>query len=74
MIETGDLKKGVALEIDGTLYRVLDVAHIKLGRGTAQVRMKLRDVRAGHIIERTVMAGARFTRARVERQPAQYLY
>lgn len=74
MIETGDLKKGVALEIDGTLYQVLDVAHLKMGRGTAQVRMKLRDVRAGHIIERTVMAGARFTRARVERQPAQYLY
>ena len=74
MIETGDLKKGVALEIDGTLYQVLEVQHIKIGRGTAQVRMKLRDVRAGHIIERTVMAGARFTRARVERQPAQYLY
>ncbi len=74
MIETGDLRKGVTLEMDGTLYQVLDVAHIKLGRGTAQVRMKLRDVRAGHIIERTVMAGARFTRARVERQTAQYLY
>ena len=74
MIETGDLRKGVALEIDGTLYQVLDVAHIKLGRGTAQVRMKLRDVRAGHIIERSVQAGTRFTRARVERQPAQYLY
>ncbi len=74
MIETGDLRKGVALEIDGTLYQVLDVTHLKLGRGSAQVRMKLRDVRAGHIIERTVQAGTRFTRARVERQPAQYLY
>lgn len=74
MIETGDLRKGVTLEMDGTLYQVLDVSHIKLGRGTAQVRMKLRDVRGGHTIERTVMAGARFPRARVERQPAQYLY
>ncbi len=74
MIESGDLRKGVTLEMDGTLYQVLEVNHLKLGRGTAQVRMKLRDVRAGHIIERTVMAGARFTRARVERQPAQYLY
>ncbi len=74
MIETGDLRKGITLEIDGTLYQVLDVSHLKLGRGTAQVRMKLRDVRAGHIIERTVQAGARFPRARVERQSAQYLY
>lgn len=74
MIDTGDLKKGLTLEIDGTLYQVLDFQHLKLGRGTAQVRLKLRDLRGGHIIERTVQAGSKFTRARVERQPAQYLY
>ena len=74
MIETGDLKKGQTLEIDGTLYQVLDYQHLKIGRGSAQVRMKLRDVRAGHIIERSVQAGTRFNRARVERQPAQYMY
>ena len=74
MIETGDLKKGSTIEIDGTLYQVIEVDHIKIGRGSAQVRMKLRDVRAGHIIDKSVQAGARFTRARVERQPAQYLY
>ena len=74
MIETGDLRKGVTLEMDGTLYQVLEVQHIKIGRGSAQVRMKLRDIRGGHIIERTVQSGARFSRARVERQPAQYMY
>ncbi|MGD0765654.1 MAG: elongation factor P [Dehalococcoidia bacterium] len=74
MIETGDLKKGVTIEIDGTLYQVIDYQHIKMGRGSAQVRMKLRDVRGGHTIERTVQAGERFTRARVDRQSAQYLY
>ena len=65
MIETGDLRKGTTLEMDGTLYQVLEVQHIKIGRGSAQVRMKLRDIRGGHIIERTVQAGARFPRARV---------
>ncbi len=74
MIETGELRKGSTIEMDGTLYQVLDVTHLKLGRGSAQVRMKLRDIRGGHTIDRTVQAGARFTRARVERQPAQYLY
>jgi len=74
MIDTGDLKKGLTLEIDGTLYQVLDFQHLKLGRGTAQVRLKLRDLRGGHIIERSVQAGSKFARARVERQPAQYLY
>jgi len=74
MIETGELKKGSTIEIDGTLYQVIEVNHLKIGRGSAQVRMKLRDVRAGHIIDKSVQAGTRFTRARVERQPAQYLY
>jgi elongation factor P len=74
MISTGDIKKGITLELDGTLYSVIDFQHIKIGRGSAQVRLKLRDVRAGHTIERTVQAGEKFTRARVERQPAQYLY
>jgi elongation factor P len=74
MIETGDIKKGTTIEIDGVLYQVLDFQHLKLGRGTAQVRLKLRDIRAGHIIERSVQAGTRFNLARVERRPAQYLY
>ena len=74
MIETGELKRGSTIEIDGTLYSVIEVDHIKMGRGSAQVRMKLRDVRAGHIIDKSVQAGTRFTKARVERQTSQYLY
>ena len=57
MIDAGDLRKGITLEIDGVLYQVLDFQHIKMGRGSAQVRMKLKDIRAGHIIERAVQAG-----------------
>jgi elongation factor P len=74
LIETGELRKGSTIEIDGTLYQVIEVEHLKIGRGSAQVRMKLRDVRGGHIVDKSVQAGARFTRARVERQEAQYLY
>ncbi|MPZ47713.1 MAG: elongation factor P [Dehalococcoidia bacterium] len=74
MIDTGDLRKGVTIEMDGALYNIVDWEHIKMGRGGAKVRLKLRDVRAGHVIEQTYDAGAKFQRARVERQPAQYLY
>jgi len=74
VISTGDLKKGITLELEGTLYTVLDYQHIKMGRGSAQVRMKLKNVRAGHTIERTFQAGEKFVRARVERQRVQYLY
>jgi elongation factor P len=74
MISTGDLKKGITIELEGTLYTIVDFAHIKMGRGSAQVRLKLRDVKAGHTIERTFQAGEKFARARLLRQPAQYLY
>jgi elongation factor P len=74
MISTGDLRKGITIELDGTLYSVLDYQHIKMGRGSAQVRLKLRDVRAGHTIERTFQAGEKFSRARLDRHPMQFLY
>jgi elongation factor P len=74
MIDTGDLRKGLTIELDGNLYSIVDWEHNKTGRGGAVVRLKLKDVRAGHIIERTWPAGSKFARARVERQPAQYLY
>ena len=74
MISTGELKKGASIELDGKLYSILDYSHIKTGRGSAQVRIKFRDVRSGAIFEQTFQAGTKFTRARVERREMQYLY
>ena len=74
MISTGDLKKGITIELEGTLYTIIEYSHIKMGRGSAQVRLKLRDVKAGHITERTFQAGEKFSRARLMRLTVQYLY
>jgi elongation factor P len=74
MITTGDVKKGVIIELDGQLMKVLDWTHIKMARGSAQVRMKLQNVRRGDIVERTFQAGTRWPRARVEQRKVQYLY
>ena len=74
MISTGDVKKGVIIELDGQLMKVLDWTHIKMARGSAQVRMKLQNVRKGDIVERTFQAGTRWPRARVEQRTVQFLY
>jgi len=74
VISTGELKKGATIELDGKLFSVMDYSHIKTGRGSAQVRIKFRDVRSGAIIEQTFQAGTKFNRARVERREMQYLY
>ena len=74
MISTGDVKKGIIIELDGQLMKVLDWTHIKMARGSAQVRIKLQNVRKGDIVERTFQAGTRWPRARVEQRKVQYLY
>ena len=74
MIETGAIKKGMNIELDGSLYKILMLKHIKIARGSAQVRMKIRNITEGHTIERTFQAGERFAVARLERQEAQFLY
>jgi elongation factor P len=74
LISTGEVKKGVIIELDGELLKVLDWNHIKMARGSAQVRMKLQNVRKGDIVERTFQAGTRWPRARVDQRKVQYLY
>jgi elongation factor P len=73
VIGTSDLKKGLSVEVDGTLYQVVEVQHVKTKK-SAVYRVKLRDLRAGHIIERSFNAGEKLAAARVERRPMQYLY
>ena len=74
MIDAGGLRKGITLELDGELYRVLDFRHIKMGRGSAQIRLRLRALQAGHIIERSFQASEKFTPARLEQRAVQFLY
>ncbi len=73
-ISTAEFRRGVTIEMNGKLYAVLSYEHNKTARGSAQVRMKLRDVRSGAIIDHTVQAGTRFDRARVDRRDMEYLY
>ncbi|MEX2031401.1 MAG: elongation factor P [Dehalococcoidia bacterium] len=73
MISTSDFKKGSTVELDGALYRMEDVHHVKTKK-SAVYRVKLRDLRAGHITERTFNAGDKLALARVERRKMQYLY
>ena len=74
MISTGELKKGVAIELDGELWQILDYHHIKMGRGSAQVRIKLRNIKRGQTVERTFQAGEKWPRAYLETRQVQFLY
>lgn len=74
MIDAGELRKGTAIELDGKIYHITDYHHIKMGRGSAQIRLRLRDIRSGNVIERSFQANDKFTPAFLEHRPVQYLY
>jgi elongation factor P len=68
------MKGGATIELDGRVWQVLEFEHIKMGRGSAQMRMKMRDVRRGDIVEKTFQAGEKWPRVRVERVAIQFSY
>ena len=73
MISGSELRKGVIIELEDKLYQVIDYQHIKMKR-TALAKVKLRDISAGHTIERTFQSGEKLVRARLDSRPMQYLY
>jgi len=74
MVSTGDLRKGIVIELDGELWQILDYHHIKMGRGSAQVRIKLKNVKRGQTVERSFQAGDKWPRAYLDRRQVQFLY
>ena len=73
MISGSELRKGIIIELEDKLYQVIEYQHVKMKR-TALAKVKLRDIQAGHTIERTFQSGERLTRARLDYRNSQYLY
>ncbi len=73
-VTTGELRKGLTVLLDGEMYKIMDWAHNKQGRGSAVVRLQLKNVRTGSNIERTFQAGSKFEDVRLERRPIQFMY
>ncbi|MHB8572297.1 MAG: elongation factor P [Candidatus Dormibacteria bacterium] len=74
MIESQDLRPGLTIEYEGVLHTVVDVQHIKLARGSAVIKVKLRNYDTGAIFEQSLRSGDKHPVARIERVKAQYLY
>jgi elongation factor P len=73
-IGMGDIKKGARLEITGNPYRVTEFQHVKPGKGAAFVRMKIKNLETGKVIDKTVHAGDKFDVPELEQKTMQYLY
>jgi elongation factor P len=73
-ISTNQFKNGNHIDVEGTVYKILEFQHVKPGKGGAFVRTKLRRVPDGNVIERTFRAGEKFRAVRAESRPMQFLY
>jgi elongation factor P len=74
MIDVNELRKGVTFEQDGSLYKVVDYAHNKPGRGQATIRIKAKDLRKGTNLDMTFNSGNRVQDVRLDYHNAQFLY
>ena len=74
MISVGDLRRGIVIELDDELWQILEYHHIKNARGSAQIRIKLKNVKRGSTVEKTFQATAKWPRAILDTRPVQFLY
>ena len=74
MISAGDFRNGITVEIEGTVYQILEFQHVKPGKGAAFVRTKLKDVINSGVVEKTFRPTEKFPQARIDRKDMQYLY
>ncbi|MGI6176230.1 MAG: elongation factor P [Christensenellales bacterium] len=74
MISAGDFRKGITIEIDGSVWVIVDFQHVKPGKGAAFVRAKIKNVINGNVLEKTFNPTEKFEPAHVETKDMQYLY
>lgn len=74
MLESGDLRKGVKLEIDGEPYIIVQFEFVKPGKGQALYKCKLKNMITGAQFDRTYRSGEKFTPADLEETEMEYLY
>jgi len=74
LISTNQFKNGNHVEVDGTVFKIVEFQHVKPGKGGAFVRTKLRRAADGAVIDRTFRAGEKFRSVRTEARRMQFLY
>jgi elongation factor P len=74
MISTNQFKNGTHIEVDGTVFKIVEFQHVKPGKGGAFVRTKLKRAEDGAVIDRTFRAGEKFRPVRTESRKMTFLY
>lgn len=74
MIDINDIKNGMTVIIDGQIYQIVDFLHVKPGKGSAFMKMKLKNLRAGTTLEKTMNTNIKLEKANITKVQMSYLY
>jgi len=74
VVSTNQFKSGMAIEVDGENFTIVEFQHVKPGKGGAFVRTRLKSIAAGAVIDRTFRAGEKFNRVHTQTRKMHYLY
>ena len=74
MISTSDFRKGLKIEFRGDPYEIVDFQHVKMGRGGANVKTKMKNLKTGGVVEETIRSGEKFPTPELEEKKMQFLY
>jgi len=74
MISSNDFRTGTSIEMDGSVWKVVEFLHVKPGKGSAFVRTKLKNVKTGSVVEKTFRAGETVPQANIEKVAMQHTY
>ena len=74
VVNTNQFKNGMHIELDGSVWRIVEFQHVKPGKGGAFVRTKVKSIDSGSVVDRTFRAGEKFPRIYTEVKNMQYLY
>ncbi|HXX57061.1 MAG TPA: elongation factor P [Thermodesulfovibrionales bacterium] len=74
MLSTNEFRKGAKIEYKGEPFEIVDFQHVKMGRGGAIIRTKLKSMRTGSVLEDTFRSGEKFETPQLEEKAMQYLY
>ncbi|OKH18069.1 elongation factor P [[Limnothrix rosea] IAM M-220] len=74
MISSNDFRSGTSIELDGSVWRVVEFLHVKPGKGSAFVRTKLKNAQTGSVVEKTFRAGETVPQAILDKRTMQHTY
>lgn len=73
-LPVNDLRNGAVFQDSAGVWQVESFEHIKMGRGSATIKVKAKNLRSGAIAEKSFISGNKVEEAEVDKVKVQFLY